>query len=331
MKKLAPLFLAILLLLPGCKPASSKTSANRSQAKTASSQMLFYMAGRIDAEQKADIISKISGRVAAITVDVGATVHQGQPLIRLDTRELDAQTEQARAGLRTARANLDRTLSGARPEQINQAKAALESAAQNYELAKHNYDRMNQLYHSEVIAKNQLEAAENQLKSAQAQYVSAQNQLDILMQGETSETVNVAKAQLYQAETAVKYAETQLGNGTIFAPVSGVVSSKNINVGEMATPSALLLSIVNLDTLFINTYLPAGLIGKVKAGDPVGIKVVEAPSRIFKGEIAVISPVIDAKGRNILAKVRLTEKDPLLRPGMFVEIGMKKSEMGNAQ
>jgi HlyD family secretion protein len=331
MKKFAPLFLVILILLPGCKPASSKTSANKPQTKTPSSQTVFFMAGRIDAEQQADIVSKISGRVAEITVDVGAPVHKGQLLVRLDTRELAAQTEQARAGLRTARANLERTLSGARPEQINQAKAALESAAENYELAKNNYNRMNQLYQSEVIAKNQLEAAENQLKSAQAQYVSSQNQLEILMQGETPEAVNVVKAQLYQAKTSVKYAETQLGNGNIYAPISGVVSAKNINIGEMANTTALLLSIVNLDTLYINTYLPAGFIGKVKVGDPVVIKVTEAPSRTFKGEITVISPVIDAKGRNILAKVRLKEKDPLLRPGMFVEIGMKKSEMGNAQ
>jgi HlyD family secretion protein len=321
----------ILILLPGCKPTSSKTSVSRPRTETPSSQMAFFMAGRIDAEQKADIISKISGRVAEITVDVGATVHQGQPVIRMDTRELDAQVDQARAGLKTARANLDRTLSGARPEQVNQARAALESAAENYELTKHNYDRMNQLYQSEVIAKSQLETAENQLKSAQAQYVSSQNQLDILMRGETSETVNVVKAQLYQAATSVKYAETQQGNGTIFAPISGMVSAKNINVGEMATTSALLLSIVNLDTLFINTYLPASFIGKLKAGDPVGIKVSEAPSRIYKGEIAVISPVIDAKGRNVLAKVRFKDKDPLLRPGMFVEVGMKKAEMGNVQ
>lgn len=329
MKKLVPLSLALLLLLPGCKPTVSKTSATRKRPDHPSSQMVFFMAGRIDAEQKADLISKISGRVAEISADVGSPVTKGQPLIRLDTKELDAQVDQARAGLKTARANLDRTLSGARPEQINQAKATLESTKENYDLAKNNYNRMNQLYQSEVIAKTQLEAAENQLKSAQAQYVAAQNQLEILMKGETAETVNVVKAQLSQAETSVKYAETQLGNGTILAPISGVVSAKNINIGELATTNTLLLSIVNLDTLYINTYLPAGLIGKVKTGDPVGVKVSEVPSRIFKGEITVISPVIDTKGKNILLKVRLKEKNPLLRPGMFVEIGMKKSEMVN--
>jgi len=232
--------------------------------------------------------------------------------------------EQAQAGVNYAQANLEKVKSGARPEQIAQAQAALDSAKKNYDTSKNNYDRTYQLFQIEAASKQQLEAAELQLKNSEASFNSANEQLNMLSKGETKETINVLESQVKQAQAALDLAKTQLANGTIVSPISGVVGAKNINVGEMASPGVVLASIVNNDTLYVNAYLPSGLVGEVKEGQEVVVKVSEAPEKEFQGEVTAISPVVDSKGKNILVKVEIKNPDSALKPGMFAKIGIKK-------
>jgi len=169
-----------------------------------------------------------------------------------------------------------------------------------------------------------LEIAQTQLSAAQAQYNQAQDQLDILTKGETKETLNVLQAQVKQAEAALDLAKTQLAYGTIVSPVSGIVRAKNINVGELASVGATLLSVVNVDSLFINASLPAGLIGSVKVGQQVVVNISEIPDQEFPGEVAVVDPVIDSRSTSVLVKIILNNPDPVLKPGMLAKIGLKK-------
>lgn len=327
MRKVLLLFLSFILILSGCKRNNQQSAAPAlNAASTYSSKPVFIMAGKIEANEKADITTKISAKVLAVLVDVGTRVKSGQPIIVLDTKDLQSQMEQAQAGVNTAQANLIKAQNGSRPEQISQAQAALDNASQNLEMTKSNYQRMKQLFKTEVISKQQYESAETQYKAAEAQYISAKNQLEIVSKGETQETLNILKAQTKQAQAAVNVVKTQLNNGTITSPISGVISAKNINTGELALAGSPLVSVVNADSMYINAYLPATLVQKVTAEQNVTIKVSEIPEKMFEGTIAVISPVVDPKSKNILVKVRIDDPDAILKPGMFAEIGIKGIE-----
>jgi HlyD family secretion protein len=323
MKKAILVLVTSCLLITGCGLSGKKTTKALTSIKAGRSQTVMIMAGKIDAAQKADIASKISARVAAVTVDVGSVVRQGETLVRLDVADLQAQQVQAEAGVNTARFNLARVQSGTRPEEITRAAAALESANQAYEIAKNNYQRMNELFKIEMISKTQYETAQAQLKGAEAQYVAAKSQLTILRQGETKETLTVAKAQVRQAQSSLNVVNAQLRNGCIVAPLSGVVSAKNINPGEMAAVGAPLLQIVNLNSLYISAYLPARLVAKVRVGQNVTVKVAEIAGRQFSGVISVIGAAINPTNKSVLVKVKLTKPDSLLKPGMFAQIGLK--------
>ena len=150
--------------------------------------------------------------------------------------------------------------------------------------------------------------------------------MEIVSKGETQETLNILKAQTKQAQAAVNVVKTQLNNGTITSPISGVISAKNINTGELALAGSPLVSVVNADSMYINAYLPATLVQKVTAEQNVTIKVSEIPEKMFEGTIAVIRPVVDPKSKNILVKVRIDDPDAILKPGMFAEIGIKGIE-----
>ena len=146
----------------------------------------------------------------------------------------------------------------------------------------------------------------------------------MLNKGETAESIAVVEAQVKSAEAALNTAQVQLQNGAIASPVSGVVTSKNINIGELATVGAPLITIVNLDSILVNAYIPSTYINRISVNQEVVIKVSEIPNKEFEGEISVIDSVVDSKNKNILVKVKFTDKDPLLKPGMFAEVGIRE-------
>jgi HlyD family secretion protein len=315
MKRVVLIILAMVFVLTGCSAAVQQDTKAGTNVLT--SKPVFVMAGIIDANERAQITTKIPAKVASISVDVGFVVKKGDPIITLDTKDIEAQVAQAQAGVNTAQANLAKMQSGARPEQLAQAQALLDSAKTGYTYAQKYYDPNKQPPSIGAIS-------EAQLAAAQAQYTSAQDQLDMLTKGETKETINVLQAQVKQAQAALDLAKTQLTNGTIVSPVSGTVSAKNINAGELASPGYTLLSVVNVDSLYINASLPAGLIGSVKVGQEVFVKVSEISDKEFPGEISVVDPVIDSRSKTVLVKIKMNNPDPVLKPGMLAEIGLKK-------
>ena len=322
MKRIIPLVLLMALLFSGC--GHRKEAAVTEAVKPAPAQEVYVMAGKVDAKTQSTVTTKIAAKVAQINVDVGSQVKQGDPIIILDTNDIRAQVSQAEAGVATAQANLSKTLAGSRENQIAQAQANLEGAAISYNNSKKNFDRIKELYNQQALPLLQYETAQTQLAAAEAQYKSAQEQLIMLKQGETKETVNILKSQVQQARAALEVTRTQLSNGTIVAPISGMVIAKNINVGELASPGATLVTIVNNENLCVDAYLPASLMGKVKPGQAVTVKVSEIPDRKFDGQVAVINSVINSLSKNVLVKVVLLTGKQELKPGMFAEIALKK-------
>lgn len=184
------------------------------------------------------------------------------------------------------------------PAEANQARAALQAANVALENARLNYSRTQQLFQSGA-------ASQQAYDSAKASF-------------------ETASAQVAQAKAGVDAISAQLSNGEIVAPVSGIVSAKNVNVGEIAIAGADLFSIVNPDSMYLNAYLPARLSEKVKTGQKVTVSVSEIPDKLLDGEVTVVNPIIDAGNKNILIKIKLLDDDPALKVGMFTEIALKK-------
>ncbi|HZK84716.1 MAG TPA: efflux RND transporter periplasmic adaptor subunit [Desulfosporosinus sp.] len=322
MKRVIMIIIAMAMVLTGCSTADQKDDT--ASPVVQASKPVFVMAGIIDVNEKAQITTKISAKVASISVGVGAVVKKGDTIITLDTKDMEAQVAQAKAAVNTAQANLTKIQSGARPEQIAQAQTMLDSAKISYTNAKNNFERNKKLFDAGAISQAQLETAQTQLSAAQAQNDSARDQLTMITKGETQETINVLQAQVKQAQAALDLTTTQLAYGTIVSPVSGTVSAKNINVGELASPGVALLSVVNVDSLYINASLPVGLMESVKVGQNVVVKVLEIPDKEFSGKVSVVDPVIDSRSRSVLVKIELSKTDTVLKPGMLAQVGLKK-------
>lgn len=357
MKKSILSCLILTVLLTGCGSINQNTSTvtvtklNSNSNTSSKGNINFIMAGKVSTAEKADVVSKISGRISELKVDVGTVVKKGDPIVVLDTRDLEAQVSQAEAQVGIAEANLAKLQSGSRPEQIAQAQASVDStkaaydsakagydnAKANYDNANTNYNRTNNLFQVGTATQQQLDTADVQLKSADAAVKTAQaaiksveasnksavEALDMLNKGETKESIDVSQAQLAQAQAALEVSKTALINGTITAPVSGVISAKNVNAGEIASPGVPLVTIVNSDSLIINAYLPPEYLDEIKVDQEVAIKVSEVSDKSYNGKVYVINPQTNSKNTNIQVKILVENADSSLKSGMFAEVGIK--------
>ena len=186
----------------------------------------------------ADLSFEIPGRVAAVPVREGQTVHQGETLASLDDAELRAmamqaasaavavareatrsaaaldaarqQTSQAEAAYRAAQANLAQLRAGARPQELRQAESAVAGARSALEQARRNLATQEQLLREGAVPQAQVDAARAQVESAQAQYDQALAQLETLRAGARPETITVAAEQVAQAEAARRAAQANV-------------------------------------------------------------------------------------------------------------------------
>ncbi|PRR86858.1 HlyD family secretion protein [Clostridium luticellarii] len=326
MKKLTLFCLIAVIFLSGCSSTSTSNTSNEKkiQQSSSTSSTQFLMGGKIATNEQADIASKISARVSEISVDLGSKVKEGDVIIKLDTTDLQGQVDQAKAAVDTANANLANAQNSTRPEQMAQAQASVDSASENYNTVKKNYDRVQALVAAGAETQQNLDSLNQQLSAAQAQYKTAQEQLELLKNGPTESSINVYKAQVNQSEAALKTAQTALSNAAITSPISGVVNMKKINVGDTVTPGTALLSIINSSNLYINAYAPFEIVAQLREGEEVVVRVSDLPDKEFRGKISVINSNLDSETRDTLVKVALVDSDSRLKPGMFAEIGLKK-------
>lgn len=322
MKKIVPLLLTTVVLFSGC--GSTKNNENEITKDIQAPQEVYIFAGKIQADDSVNLMSKIPARVSDVKVDVGSKINAGDPIIVLDTQDIAAQVSSAEAGISAAQAKLAQVQSGTRPEQIAVTEASLEGAQKAYDLAQTNYDREKQLVESGVDAKVKLEDADRQLAQAKSAYESIQHQLELQKNGPTQQDINAAAAVVKQAQASYESIKANLSNGVITSPISGTVSAKNINVGEMAITGQSLITVVNSGQLHIDGYVPTDLATRLKVGQTVIVKASDVSDKTFNGEISVIDTQVDSRNKQVLVKVALKDGSDLLKPGTFVEIGLKK-------
>lgn len=287
-KMISPVVVLLIgiIFLTACSPTGLKTEEKEMIRELSVPERIYIMAGKIETEEKADITSKITAKVLDIGGDVGSGVSKGDTIITLNSSDLQAQVAQAQAG-------------------IASAQAALSGAKANYDNAKTTLERNQQLFMAGTISQSQLDQFQTAYTASEA-------------------ALNASQSQVNQTQAALELAQTQLNNATIVSPISGIISAKNINPGELAVLGQPLVTVVNPDSLIINAYLPSAHLGEIKGGQQVLIKVSEVPDKVFHGEISMIGSTLDAKNKNIPVRVKLKEDDTALKPGMFAEISLDK-------
>lgn len=296
-----------------------------------------YYSGTCEAIQS-NLAFQTSGRVRAVNVDEGNTVKKGDILAELETNEMQARYDQAAANLERSvkiREQLETMLDIYRitlPEDVKRARANVSVSQNTYNDAQKNFDRFEMLFREGVVAEKERDAvrlvfenARSRLKEAQAALQQAEGGLGKIEA--TVKDIEAAKAQIDSARAGLVQSKVQLGYARLAAPFDGIVTSRNVEPGEVVSPGREVITVADLSRIDLKIYVDETSIGKVRPGQNVDVMVDSFPGRSFRGRVSYISPEAEFTPKIIqthkervklvyLVKVTVDNPDLALKAGM---------------
>ena len=270
---------------------------------------------------------KIPGRVAARLVDEGALVKAGQVIARLESEDLINEVALRQADLKAMQAALDELLAGSRKEEIAQGEAALIAAEADAKKQADDFHRQEALFRREVIPQQKYDAARAAYETSMAQARQAAEALILLRKGPRRERIDQARARLGEAEAALAQAKTRLGYATLVSPVAGLVMAKNIEPGEQVAAGTPVVTVGELDSVWVRAYINETDLGRVKVGQKARVTTDTWPGKVYDGIVTFISSEAEFTPKNVqtekervklVYRVKITIPNPNmeLKPGM---------------
>ncbi|HEX7238880.1 MAG TPA: efflux RND transporter periplasmic adaptor subunit [Longimicrobiaceae bacterium] len=173
------------------------------------------------------------------------------------------------------------------------AQSAVRSASTSLDLARRNTERSARLAQAGAIADRDLETA----RSQQA----------------------LSQSQLAEARARLAQAQEQAGKTTIRSPISGVVSERPVNAGDVVAPGAALFTVVDPGSMRVEASVPAARLGEIRMGAPVRFTVSSYPGRTFEGKVQRINPAADVATGQVPVLVSIPNTGGALVAGLFAE------------
>jgi HlyD family secretion protein len=289
--------------------------AHRAGAPT---ELTLY--GNVDLRQ-VDLAFNGSERVAAVEVQEGDRVHKGEVLARLETSRLEPQVAQAEAQAAAQRAVVERMHNGSRPEEIAQSRANLEQAQADAANARAQYQRKNDLLARNAGTQMDFDNAKAALDMAEARIKLNQSALDLTLAGPRKEDIAQAEAQLRGNEAQLAFLRQQLTDAELLAPVDGVVRSRLMEQGDMASPQRPVFSLALTDPKWVRAYVSEVDLGNVHPGTKATVTVDSFPGRGFDGWIGFISPIAEFTPKDV--------QTPELRTSLVYEVRVFVKDVGD--
>jgi HlyD family secretion protein len=283
--------------------------------------------GEVDAT-RFDIAARVDGRVGEIPVMRGDNVADNAVLVRIDNPETVAKHEQALAAKVVADAQLANINAGTRQETIAARKAALERAQASVVLAQQTYDRVRVLAEHGNAPQARLDQATDTLHESQRAQDQAKSAYDQAVNGYTAEEHQIAVANVEKAVADIKAVQSIVDQMVVYAPVASQVYQRNVEPGEYISPGVPLVTLIDLNDVWVHFDLREDLVKTLKVGDRFDVRIPALGDRSITVEVRLIATkgeyaswrATRATGdfdlRTFAIRAYPVDKIPELRPGM---------------
>ncbi len=251
------------------------------------------------------VLAKVSGYVMAVTVADNQRVASDSTLVRIDEREYAVKLAQADADLAAARASAGgRGLEGQAEAQVQNAtgqRAALDAnilaARANATKAESDLARMRELVAKQIVSRQQLDAAQAAADAARAQLSSAERTAGAAGAGVSNAQagVRLAQARLGAAQASRDNAALQLSYTRVASPVAGVISRKQVEIGQLVQAGQPLLTVVSDTGVWITANFKETQLADIHVGQPVEIEVDAYGGSTVQGRVESVSAATGAK------------------------------------
>lgn len=277
------------------------------------------------------VTPQIGGRIRSLNLREGSHVQQGDLVVKLSIDGLDAKKEYALAQLEQAEARLRELKAGNREEEIREYRENVRALAVKQEQALLDARRYAKLLESEIVSKQEAEQYAENARIAKNQLQGAKEHLRLLEKGTRPEVIQQQEQAVKSARASLQMVETDLAHKEVPAPISGLVLSKNYEVGEVVAAGAPIATLGDMRDCWVKLYLPSTQIGLIRVGGETQVRVDSYPDRVFIGTVREISGQAEYNPRLSLTqeeranqifwvKVTLSNDEGIMKPGMPADV-----------
>jgi HlyD family secretion protein len=263
--------------------------------------------GKIQPKRQINVSANTMGRVTRVAVEEGQRVKTGQFLLEIDPQSLEGQLQRGEASVAAARSALQ------------QARTNVDQAVATLDLARQNLKRQQELWKEGLTTRESLERAENEV-TVRAADLKAREQ-----------EIQTREQQIRQEQASLSTTRYNLNQVIISSPMDGIVTRRNIELGETAVVGTMnnagtvLLTIADMSVIEAELEVDETDIPTVSIGQPARVTIDAVPDRTFRGRVTEIgnSPIQQTgqaiqgqqQATNFKVVVTLEDEVPDVRPG----------------
>lgn len=258
-------------------------------------------------------------RIARILVEEGEHVEAEQLLATLHTERLQASIAAAQARIRAQQALVERLKNGTRPEEVEQARAALSVANVRADTAERVLARVLATAASGASSAQDLDDAQSALEVSKAELQVQQQALALALAGPREEDKSQAEALLDALRADLDLLQRQLADSELRAPQKGVIQTRILEVGEMTSPERPVFTLALTDPKWVRAWVPEPELGRIHSGMRATILSDSFGGRSYEGWVGFVSPVAeftpkavetDELRTQLVYEVRVFVRDP---------------------
>ncbi|HEY3452642.1 MAG TPA: HlyD family efflux transporter periplasmic adaptor subunit [Myxococcales bacterium] len=283
------------------------------------------------------LASKLSARIVELKAKEGEAVKAGDVLVRLDCSEPEQMLAEAVGRMATAQAQSKaaqaQAFSALGQQQaaaaaVNATKAQAEALAAQRDASKRQAERLDSVGNDVAFSNRDQVRASAQGLEHQVEAAQASSQVSAIQANAASGGVRAAQANVEGAESGIRIAETAIARAKILlaecevrAPRDGVVEEVPFELGELVSPGAVLVKLIDLREVKATFYLPNAEIAVVKPGAEAQVQADAYPDQTFRGVVRTVSLKAEFTPRNIQTR---TDRDRLVYP---VEVAIANPDL----
>jgi HlyD family secretion protein len=255
--------------------------------KPASANQLM-LSGNIEAHESL-VSFKVPGRIVELPVEEGQQVQQGAELARLEDADSRQKVRIDEASVRVRESDLALTLAGTREQEVKAAQQSMIDAQADLDQKKLDNDRARQLFGRDEISAQDRDQAATALKRAEAIFKAAQQRYNEAVEGSRKEDIEIARANLSQANANLGLSRVNLDYTVLRAPSAGVITVRQAELGEVVAPGSPVVTLADLDHIWLRAYIAETDLGSIHWGQEAAVTTDTYPGKRYHGRISFIS------------------------------------------
>jgi HlyD family secretion protein len=288
------------------------------------------LSGNVEAHESL-VSFKVTGRIVELPIEEGQAVAAGQLLARLDGSDYRQQVNVDQASVRVRDSQLQLALAGSRSQDIDAAYQNVLDAQADLQQKKKDFARYDELYRKDEIPGQVRDQAQTAVERAQANVDRLRQIHNKLEEGTRKEQIAVEQATLRQAQQTLGLSRIRLGYTELTAPLAGVILVRDGELGEVVSPGAPVVTLADLDNVWVRVYLPETDLGRVRLGQEVSVGTDTFPGKRYRGHVSFISSEAEFTPKTVQTekervtlvyriKVDVENPNHELKPGMPADV-----------